>query len=200
MKYFREGGRLFLALLSAAILNEGVNAEPTNWQIDPEHFSVAFEAEHIGYQMQLGFFLEARGQFRFNSDTGELFSGRVEVEADSIFTNNEDRDDHLRGRDFLNSRRHPVVVFETNEFLSNEDWSEGKLHGDLTLLGVTLPIVLDISVNKQDKYPFGHRKETIGISATTIIKRSQWGMEYALSNDMVGDSVKLRFEFEAIQQ
>ena len=200
MKYLREGGRLFLALLSAAILNEGVNAEPTNWQIDPEHFSVAFEAEHIGYQMQLGFFLEARGQFRFNSDTGELFSGRVEVEADSIFTNNEDRDDHLRGRDFLNSRRHPVVVFETNEFLSNEDWSEGKLHGDLTLLGVTLPIVLDISVNKQDKYPFGHRKETIGISATTIIKRSQWGMGYGLSNDMVGDSVKLRFEFEAIQQ
>ena len=51
MKYLREGGRLFLALLSAAILNEGVNAEPTNWQIDSEHFSVAFEAEHIGYQM-----------------------------------------------------------------------------------------------------------------------------------------------------
>jgi len=200
MKYLREGGRLFLALLSAAILNEGVNAEPTNWQIDPEHFSVAFEAEHIGYQMQLGFFLEARGQFRFNSDTGELFSGRVEVEADSIFTNNEDRDDHLRGRDFLNSRRHPVVVFETNEFLSNEDWSEGKLHGDLTLLGVTLPIVLDISVNKQDKYPFGHRKETIGISASTVIERSKWGMDYGVSNDMVGDKVMLRFEFEAVQE
>ena len=200
MRYEREAEKLVIALLSSIIFTEGTIAEPTTWEIDPEHFSLAFEADHIGYQQQLGFFLEASGEFQIDLDAGEFLSGRVEVKADSIFTNNEDRDDHLRGRDFLNSRRHPIVVFEASEFLPNEDWTEGKLHGNLTLLGVTLPIVLDISLNKQAEYPFGHRKETLGVSASTIVERSHWGMDYALSNEMVGDAVKLRFEFEAVQR
>ena len=200
MTFLRESGKLAAALLYAVIFTEGINAEPVNWEIDPEHFSLAFEAEHIGYQKQLGFFLEASGEFRFDSDTREFFSGRVEVQANSIFTNNEDRDNHLKGRDFLNSRRHPIVLFEASEFLPNKDRTAGKLHGNLTLLGVTRSIVLDIILNKQAEYPFGHRKETLGVSANTIIDRSHWGMDYALSSKMVGDTVKLRFEFEAIQQ
>ena len=59
---------------------------------------------------------------------------------------------------------------------------------------------LNIKLNKFAKYPFGHRKETIGISASTVIDRSTWGMDYGVSNDMVGDEVILRFEFEAVQE
>ena len=74
----------------------------------------------------------------------------------------------LRGRDFLKSRRHPTILFEAGEFLPNQQRSGGELRGNLTLLGMTHPIILDVKVNKFAKYPFGHRKETIGISANTV--------------------------------
>ena len=189
-------------LLSLALLGPGgfVFGQPVTWEIDPEHFSIVFEADHIGYQSQLGLFLEGSGEFDFDPKTFEFFSGRVEIQAGSVFSNNDDRDDHLRGRDFLNSRRHPTILFEAGEFFPNQQRSGGELRGNLTLLGRTHPIILDVKLNKFAKYPFGHRKETIGISANTVIDRSIWGMDYGVSNDMVGNKVILRFEFEAVQE
>ena len=191
----------FTALLSLLAFFDGVaRAEPNTWEIDPEHFSIVFETEHIGYQSQLGFFLKGGGEFHFDTETFEFFSGHVEIETSSIFTNSQNRDEHLRGKDFLNSRRHPTALFEANEFVPNQQRSGGDLKGNLTLLGTTHPITLHIILNKQAKYPFGHRKETIGISASTVISRSRYGMDYGVSNDMVGDTVILRFEFEATQK
>ena len=185
----------FLTLFDAVVI-----AEPATWEIDPEHFSIAFESEHIGYQSQLGLFLEGGGEFRFDTETFELFSGHVEIQASSIFTNNKDRDDHLRGRDFLNSRRHPVIFFEVGEFDPNEQRTGGELRGELTMLAITHLINLQVTLNKSERYPFGHRRETLGVSASAGIDRSKWGMDYGVSNDMVGDTVKLRFEFEAVQR
>ncbi|NKB35314.1 MAG: hypothetical protein GKR91_19625 [Pseudomonadales bacterium] len=175
-------------------------AEPTDWEIDPEHFSIAFEAGHIGFQSQLGFFLEGSGRFSYDPDTQELFSGQVEIQAESVFTNHDDRDDHLRGRDFLSARRNPIIVFEAGEYTpASEAGGIGILKGNLTIIGETHPVELRVSVNKQGRYPFGHRRETLGISAVATINRSLWGMDYGVSNNMVGDEVKLRFEFEALQ-
>ncbi len=171
-------------------------AEVADWEIDTEHFSIVFEAAHIGFQQQLGFFLEGSGSFSYDPETEELSAGRVEIAADSLFSNHDDRDDHLKSRDFLNVRRHPLIVFEASEYVA----SEGVLRGNLTLLDETHPVALKVSINKQAKYPFGHRKETLGISASASINRSQWGMDYGVGNDLVGDEVKLRFEFEAIRQ
>ena len=193
--------KIFLFLLFGTLFTDGLLiAQPATWEIDPEHFSIVFEAEHIGYQSQLGFFLEGSGEFDFDSETFEFFSGRVEIQSGSIFSNNDDRDDHLNGRDFLNSRRYPKVIFEADDFLPNQQQSGGELRGNLTLLGMTHPIILDVELNKLAKYPFGHRKETIGVSASTVIERSKWGMDYGVLNNMVGDNVKLRFEFEAVQK
>ena len=95
--------KIFL-LLSFGLLGPSgaVIGQPVTWEIDPEHFSIVFETDHIGYQSQLGLFLEGSGEFDFDPGTFEFFSGRVEIQAGSIFSNNDDRDDHLRGRDFLN--------------------------------------------------------------------------------------------------
>jgi polyisoprenoid-binding protein YceI len=179
------------------------HAEPADWKIDPEHFSIVFEVEHIGFQKQLGMFLEGSGDFNYDPQTQALSSGRVELQAGSIFSNNKDRDKHLSGRDFLNIRRNPIIVFEVTEFIPNsEDTNKqrGTLTGNLTLVGETHPVVLDVVINKQDKYPFGHRKETLGISARGTILRSLWGMDYGVGNNLVGDEVTLRFEFEALRQ
>lgn len=186
-----------LGLLALGVVP--ASAEMADWEIDAEHFSIAFEAGHIGYQQQLGFFLEASGNFRYDTETQELSAGRVEVVADSIFSNNGARDNHLKGRDFLNARRNPLIVFEATEFVAKGN-DAGILSGNLTMIGETHPVELEMSLNKLARYPFGHRKETLGISASTTINRSQWGMDYGVANDMVGDLVRLRFEFEAMRQ
>lgn len=192
----------FFALLVLLFTNQ-VNAEAADWAIDPEHFSIVFGAEHAGYQQQMGMFLEGSGSFNYDPETRQLNSGRVEIEAASLFTNHEDRDDHLKGRDFLNVRRNPLIVFESTGFTSEEGADgvvTGTLSGNLTLIGETNPVDLMVTINKQARYPFGHRKETLGISAHTTINRSEWGMNYGVSNNLVGDAVTLRFEFEGIRQ
>lgn len=186
--------------LAMLLTLQTAQAETADWEIDPAHFSIAFEASHVGYQQQLGMFLEGSGAFRYDPETGVLSSGRVEIQAGSIFTNHDARDNHLRGRDFLNARRNPLIVFEATEFSSGNDDARGTLTGNLTLLGETHPVVLDIVINKRADYPFGHRSETLGISAQTTIVRSLWGMDYGVADDLVGDEVSLRFEFEALRQ
>ena len=137
--------------------------------------------------------------FHYDPDAREFTAGRVEIQAGSIFTNLIARDNHLRGRDFLNTRRNPVIVFEATDYVSGNDAVPGTLAGNLTLLGQTHPVVLEVTINKQAKYPFGHRRETLGISAHTTITRSQWGMDYGVADNLVGDEVTLRFEFEAFR-
>ena len=189
-----------LTLLAALTLaGTSAQAEPVDWEIDPEHFSIAFEIDHMGFQRQIGLFRDASGRFRFDPETEELVDGRVEIGAASVFTDHGERDGHVRGEDFLDAEDHPDIVFEATAFEPAENGS-GTLSGELTMLGKTHPVELQARINKRASYPFGHGKETLGISARTTIKRSRWGMDYAVSNNLVGDEVALRFEFEAIRQ
>jgi len=189
----------FLFLGAALLVAQGLLAEPANWEVDSEHVSVAFDVDHIGYQRQIGMFAEAGGSFRYDPETSELFEGRFTVQAESVFTAHERRDEHIRNDDFLDAAAHPEIVFVARQFTPAED-NAGSLTGDLTLLGTTREVVLEVRINKRGRYPFGHGKETLGISASTTIQRSDWGMDYAVSNGLVGDDVALRFEFEAIRQ
>jgi len=192
-----------LVLVPALLNSAQAYGEAADWKIDAEHFSISFGVEHIGFQTQLGMFLEASGTFNYDPETQVLNTGRVEVQADSIFSNNEDRDNHLTGRDFLNAKRSPVIVFEATGFNPSTNSGEnqsGTLNGNLTMLGETHPVALKVVINKREKYPFGHRKETLGISATATILRSLWGMDYGVGNNLVGDEVSLRFELEALRQ
>lgn len=199
-KFYSSPVQFSLLLLTPLLLfAELTQAQPVDWEIDSEHFSIAFEAGHIGYQQQLGLFLEGEGSFRYDPEAQELISGRVEIQAASIFTNLKARDKHLRGKDFLNAKKNPVIVFEATDFAPGNDAEPGTLTGNLTLLGETHPVVLEVTINKQAKYPFGHRRETLGISAHTTITRSQWGMNYGVTGNLVGDEVTLRFEFEALR-
>jgi polyisoprenoid-binding protein YceI len=208
MQNFYPGAYLCTALLTSLMLTTSeARGEAADWQIDPEHFSIAFAADHIGFQQQLGMFLEASGSFRYDPEAKALSSGRVEVQAESVFSNHEARDNHLRSDDFLDVENHPVIIFEATDYTPRDDDGDGNgaeehgtLTGNLTLLGNTRPVELTVTINKRARYPFGHRRETLGISASTTLLRSQWGMDYAVANNLVGDEVTLRFEFEALRQ
>lgn len=183
-------------VLSAGVGLQTANAEPQRFVIDPDHFSVGFLIDHIGYAQQLGQFLEGRGAFVYNPETDELISGEVVIEADSVFTNHRRRDGHLRDGDFLDARRHGEIRFVA----SGWDPTTQTLHGELTLLGQTHPVSLQASVNKLADYPFGHAKSTLGVSVRGSIQRSQWGMNYGIEGGMVGDAVQLLIELEAMAE
>ena len=188
------------ALAASLLLAPGAaTAKPYDYIIDPEHMVVAFSVSHLGFADVLGRFLVVTGSFRFDEETRSLSNVNAEIQADSVFTAHPARDGHVRKEDFLWAEKHPVITFSGT---GSEPTGErtGKVFGDLTIRGVTKPVVLDVTWNRSGNYPFGDKHYAIGLSARTTIKRSDFGMTYALEGDMVGDEVEIILEFEAIRQ
>ncbi|HET8800116.1 MAG TPA: YceI family protein [Marinobacter sp.] len=189
--------RLFATTLPlAAAFPPAVSAEPATFVVDDEHFSMMFEIMHIGYAPVMGLFRDVEGQFVYDEQARTLNSGTLVFQSDSIYTNHEERDEHLRSDDFLDSDDHPEIRFSVTGFETTGQ-NTGKVTGDLTLLGKIRPVTLDVTLNKSAEYPIGHEEYTLGITAETTLKRSEWGMTYGLDPALVGDEVTLRFGFEA---
>lgn len=186
------------AVLVAVLAAPPAAAELKQYTIDPEHFSIAFTAQHLDFADVIGMFLEAEGSFAYDAETATVSDLRIEIAADSVFTNHKVRDRHLRSPDFLNAREFPTIVFVGTGAEKLTD-NTGTVVGELQLLGQTRPITLDVTLVGARVYPFGHEKFTIGISARAAFNRSEFGMSYGVG-DLVGDEIELMFEFEAIQQ
>lgn len=174
-------------------------AEPATYTIDDEHFSMNFEVMHIGYAPVMGMFRKVEGEFEYDEETQTLSSGKLVFRSKSVFTNHDKRDEHLRGGDFLDSEEFRDITFTITDFEATGE-NTGVVTGDLTLLGKTQPVEVDVSLNKSAEYPIGHEEYTMGFTAETTINRSDWGMTYGLDEALVGDEVKLRFGFEAIRE
>ncbi len=165
--------------------------------LDPEHTSITFFVEHLGYADLAGMFLEASGSFRFDEAARQLSDLRIVVETASVFTNHERRDGHLRSADFLDVEAFPEMVFVGRTIEPTGERS-GRLTGDLTLRGVTRPLTLEISLNKAGRYPFLDEHYALGIDARGTLRRSEFGMTYG--GEWVGDEIRLVLGFEAIRQ
>lgn len=181
-----------------------VGAEPAQYRIDPEHLSIGFLVDHIGYASVLGLFRKAEGSFRFDEQTGVMTDLRVVVDTASVFTNHKKRDEHLRSADFLNSQEFPQMVFTAAEARPTGE-SRYRVNGELELLGRRRPLILEANWNKSAEYPFGggvfsSNPYVMGVSARGAFERSAYGMTYAVDNGWVGDTVRLIIEFEAIRQ
>lgn len=183
-------------LILCAMTATAAHAAPRTYQIDPEHATIAFLVDHIGFAKVLGQFTKTSGSFEFDEDTRTLGEVSVKIEASEVFTNDSARDRHVTGSDFLDAGSNPQITFTANGGTIEGDRT-GKVTGDLTIRGVTKPITLDVTWNKSGKYPFGHGKHTIGVSARGTVIRSEFGMTYALGG-IVGDEVELIIEVEAI--
>jgi polyisoprenoid-binding protein YceI len=194
---------LFAALcasLLASLPASRASADFARYEIDPAHFSIGFLTHHIGYENVLGMFLKGSGSFQFDEQARAVKGIEVTIEAESVFTNHERRDEHLRSSEFLDADDNPEIRFVGTEAKATGE-NTGVVTGDLTLRGVTKPVGLEVTLNKIGPYPFGDGPPyVVGISARGKIKRSEFGMTYAVENGWVGDEVELIIEFEAIRQ
>ena len=195
----------WLAFLFLLLAPGPVASDVDHWVIDPDHFAVAFLVDHAGYAATLGLFLEAEGEFRFDPEDYRLESGSFVVQTGSVFTNHDERDQHLRSEDFLDVENHPEMRFEATSWERTGD-EGGRLHGQLELLGERRPLVLETRINKVDRYPFPlggifSRPYVLGASMRGAFNRSDFGMNYGLRPlEIVGDRVELIIEFEAQRQ
>jgi polyisoprenoid-binding protein YceI len=195
--------RTFVAGAAAAALlalaaPTSATAQPARFEIDPEHLSIGFLVSHIGYQRVLGMFRAGKGSYLYDEKTGQLSDVRIEVETASVFSNNRERDNHLKGPDFLNSKEFPRMVF-TAPSATRGAQDEFDIQGQLELIGRSLPLTLKAKMNKLSEYELGtfSRPYVMGVSARGTFKRSPYGMTYGVDNGWVGDEVEMIIEFEA---
>lgn len=184
------------ALLATVCL--GLAPAREHYVIDPQHLTVGFLVEHVGFAKVFGRFTEAEGSFDFDEAAGAIANVRVTVKTASVDTTVEPRDRHLRSADFLNVEEHPEMVFESEGGTLVE--REGKLEGSLTLVGKTRPITLDVTWNKSGTSPLPGNPYVVGMSVRGSFQRSAFGMTYGVADGLVGDEVELIIELEAQRQ
>lgn len=186
-------------VLAVSLFVIGVNsAQAERYEIDPTHTVVAFLIDHVGYSRVLGRFDELAGTLEYDVNSRTLKQLDVVVDTASVESGNEARDKHVRNRDFLNVSKYPTMRFVADATTFDSD-EGGAVSGTLTLLGVSRPLTLDVTINKGAVYPFGHKRFTLGASARGTLNRSDYGMQYGVANALVGDEVELIIEIEAPQ-
>lgn len=173
-------------------------ADADRYELDPAHTAVYFTVDHVGYAKTLGIFGTVNGSFAYDMETQDLSDVEVTIDAASVTTFHEARDEHVRNGDFLDVANHPEITFVATGGTAQSD-TAGTVTGDLTILGTTQPVTLDVTLNKADSYPFGHKKFVLGLSIETSINRSDFGMMYAVENGLVGDTVEINIETEAMR-
>ena len=190
----------FAAILGAAAFAAcGPAAALERFAIDKAHSSFVFSVNHLGFSNVFGRFADFVGEFAFDPANIGANTVKVSIKSASIDTLHQRRDDHLRSPDFFNAKEFPEVVFVSTKVEKTGE-KTGKVFGELTMLGVTKPVTLDVTFNRMAEHPLPayNKVLTAGFSARTVIKRSDWGMKYGTPN--LGDEVTLYFEVEGAKK
>ncbi len=187
--------RLTLALLFLCA-SRLFGAEQRVYEIDPQHLTLGFLVQHVGFAKVFGRFPDAEGRFTFDERAGEISDVRVVVKTASVDTTVEARDRHLKSADFLNVEKFPEMLFESTGPTKLVGRST-ELRGNLTLVGITRPLSLSVVWNKSATSPLPGKPYVAGMSARGSFRRSDFGMSYGVADGLVGDEVELLIELEA---
>ena len=166
------------------------------WMIDPTHTTIAAVARHLMVTKVRGHFASFSGSITV-ADKPEDSTVEITMDAASITTGTQDRDNHLRSADFLDVENYPTLTFRSTSVEANGDtW---KLTGDLTIRNVTNPIVLDLEFLGVATDPWGNAKAAFEASAE--LERKAWGLTWnvplAQGGVLVSDKFKIEIEAQA---
>jgi polyisoprenoid-binding protein YceI len=183
----------FICLL--CIPNAPVVAQTETWHLDPPHSAAQFSVRHMGISTVRGTFTKLSGDVQYSPSDPSKSSLDVTIDASSVDTRVEMRDNDLRGPHFLDVTKYPTITFKSK---SVEPAGAGKLKvtGDLTIHGVTKEVALDVEgPTPPIKDPRGNPH--MGASATAKINRQDFGMTGA--SGMVGNEVAIVIDIELVQ-
>ena len=173
---------------------------PGTFVLDKSHTQIGFVARHLMVSKVRGRFTDYEGKIVVAEDPAQS-SVEVVIQAASIHTNDETRDNHVRTNDFLAVEEYPTLTFRSTkiEIGSSTSW---KVHGDLTVRGVTRPIVLEVDFEGVIQDPWGNQR--LGFTASAEIDRNDFGVSFNAALEtggfVVSPKVKLEIEAEAVRQ
>lgn len=190
--------KIFSFLFAALVLwsTTAQAADTHKFAYDPAHTQVMFSVSHLGYSFSHGRFTKFSGGFAFDEAQPEKSVADMTIETNSLVMDSEAWEKHLKNEDFFNVEKFPTMAFKTTKVVKTGD-KTAQVTGDFTLLGVTKPITLEVTLNNSGIHPYS-KSYAAGFSATGTIKRSDFGMEYGLPG--VGDDVSLNIQVEGIRQ
>lgn len=173
----------------------------TKWVLDPTHSELTFKVRHL-------MITNVKGEFQnfdvaVESDGLDFNNAKVSVniDADSISTNNADRDTHLKSVDFFDTEKHEKITFESTE-LNKLDEDNYQLKGMLSIKGTKRELVLDVDFGGFIKDPYGNEKA--GFSVSAKFNRKDWGLNWNAALEaggvMVSDEVRLSAEIQMIKK
>lgn len=193
--------RFFMRYLAPALLGvvlvpffaAPAQAEAEKFLLDKPHTQVVFSINHLGVANSMGKFLDYEGVIMFDQAEPQKSSVDVTVKTASLDMGDAKWDEHMKSKDFFNVEQFPDMKFKSTAIEVTGE-KTANITGDLTILGVTKPVVLATTFIATAPHPMMQRTEA-GFSATTKIKRSDFGMTYGVP--MVGDEVSIILEVEA---
>jgi polyisoprenoid-binding protein YceI len=167
------------------------------YDVDQAHTTVEFVARHLMITKVRGRFATFSGSVNV-AEVPEESSVEVTIDAASIQTSQEQRDEHLRSADFFDAEKYPTLTFKSTAVeLDGDNW---KVTGALTVRDVTRPVVLDVEFDGANTTPWG--TQAVAFSASTEIDREEWGLTYNQTLEtggvVVGKRVRIELNVEAV--
>ncbi|AMR29742.1 hypothetical protein A0257_12500 [Hymenobacter psoromatis] len=176
-------------------------ATATKWALDPTHSEVQFKIKHLVISTVSGSFKTFQGTAQSEGDDFENAQVEFTLDVNSIDTNNEQRDGHLKGDDFFNAAAFAQIKFQSTSFTKTSG-SNYKLVGDLTIKDITKPVTLDVEYGGTAADFYGNTKA--GFEATGKINRKEYGLSWGGITEagaiVLGDDVKLSINVQFIKQ
>ncbi|MFF9034813.1 YceI family protein [Streptomyces sp. NPDC014892] len=185
---------------TVSAVNPELAALTGDYAIDASHTTIGFTARHAMVTNVKGAFLDFSGSLHLDGTDPTRSTASIDVKMESIDTGNADRDGHLKSADFFKTEEFPTMTFRSTkaEALGGDDY---RITGDLSILGTTKPLTIDLEFNGAAKDPFGN--ERVGFEGKAEILRSEWGLTWNAALEtggvLVSDKIKLTFDISAIR-
>lgn len=184
------------AFLTAPMMTGAALAEPVAYEFDRTHTAIRATWDHLGMSRQSIYFTDYEGVLLL--DLEEPANSTVDVTFNLsggfwVGPDQERFEAHLESDDLFDTAQFPTARFVATSF-ETEDGQTGTMTGDLTLLGETRPVTLNVTLNHAGGHPFNAERQVAGFSASTTIQRSQWGLGYAVP--AVSDEIEISIETE----
>ena len=183
-----------LAALVAGTLATVPALASESYTIDASHTFPSFEVMHLGYSLQRGRFNKTSGKITLDT-AGKKGSADITIDATSVDTGLDKLEQHLRGEDFFDVAKFPTITFKGDKFAFEGDKVK-SVSGNLTMRGITKPVTLTAAYFNCADHPMA-KKKACGGDFTTTVKRTDFGMKYAVP--AVADDVTLRIQVEAFR-
>jgi len=173
----------------------------TKWAMDATHSEIQFKVKHLLVSNVTGHFKNFNATVETQGDDLTTAKTHVTIEVNSISTNNEQRDGHLKTADFFDAANNPEIILDGDR-LEKTGENEYKLYGTLTMRGITKPIVLNVEHGGVIKDPWGNTRT--GFTVSGKINRKDWGVSFSMVSEtggiMLGEDVTLHASAEFIKQ